>query len=430
MENKDFRFRLKNHKVPMNENSWQKMQMLLEADDVPEKKKKRGLFFWLLLSGMLLIASFVIGDLFLNEFSNPHTSKDLEVKIVNNENALETQSFQLDRNNEIQKSNSNGVAKSTTQNKTIIDAIEDENLMLTTTRSDELKKQQASESNNVTNQNGLDSTEIVEDLNPKDDSMRNRPQDNTSGNLLLSKPKDTSKELSDIKSTNTFLSNVNTNSEEKIRSEDKLINEGLPVGDDLTASLLTRNITEVPLAKPLPNRLSNYLYGTRELNDALSIVAPSQKRWFYYGQIGYAQFNGNPGLTFGGGVLYQLDNILHIESGLTYSYGNEGGVLDGEPRTKEREIDLALNIQMNLFSKNKSRLSFEVGYGFTKYWGQRIIRSEPITIDLRNSFGTHYQGGIAYTYKIDRDNQLSLKFGVIGYDDSITYLALKYYKRL
>ena len=53
MENNDFRNRLRQHKVTPNQEAWEMMQAMLDSsEDLPEKKKRKRLFFWLWFFGL------------------------------------------------------------------------------------------------------------------------------------------------------------------------------------------------------------------------------------------------------------------------------------------------------------------------------------------------------------------------------------------
>ena len=174
----------------------------------------------------------------------------------------------------------------------------------------------------------------------------------------------------------------------------------------------------------------NVLNFIKKSDSFIEIHPRKTSKWFAFGQIGYALFNNNPGLNFGGGILYEFDKLLYIESMLSYSYGNEAGIDNGEPRDSEKEIDLGLVINLNFINNKTSRFAFDLGIGYTRYWGTRIIRSNPIIINERSSSGRHLQGGISYHHRINNDIKLGAKFGVVSYDDTIVYFALKFYKRI
>lgn len=440
MENKDFRYRLNNHKVPMNEASWDKMQMLLEADKLPEKKNKRRYFFWWLFFGLLLVGAVVLSNLYFSHSKNVLNDSKGKLLIENNstgqkayENS-EVEKVSIESSQPYAASGLEPVSKSgyEQKNKNIrgVDLSIEESLFSKNDKS-------VDADNKVTFEKAAQETiDIAHDEIHELEKTRQGTISNKVDGPSIVQSKSVQSTEEELLSGKLSASNVDDSSEGRSSSSNSDQNNNRITSDQDEVLVTTNEVTLVqrsnmlPLEQLLSNNETKYLFADRAINEDMIITNPNLSKWLYFGQLGYAQINSNPGLIFGAGLQYQLDRILHIESSLTYTYGNEAGVVDGEPRTEEREIDLGLVVHFNLLSNEKSRFAFEVGYGLTKYWGQRIIRSEPITIDDRSSLGAHYQGGLSYTYKVNRKNQLSLKLGVVGYDDSLIYMALKYYKRI
>jgi len=141
---------------------------------------------------------------------------------------------------------------------------------------------------------------------------------------------------------------------------------------------------------------------------------------------GYAKFNSNSGYHLSTGFLYDLNKIISVESTLAFSRGQDQTNITEDVFENENQIDLSLLLHLNLIRSKAHKLSFELGGGITRYWGTRIILTSPVTIDERSSFGRNLQGGLSYTYFLKRGHGIGLKFGVISYDDAVSYFAARY----
>jgi|GEM_PF-4277762 len=435
MENKDFRDRLKQHHVEPNKESWEMMQAMLDStyDTKRKKKKKRGFFIWFFGTGILVLG-FI---LFMN--NNLNQTLDITSKKIT-ENSLDINKSNEKINKPRVKSNEELLFNKSDKLKNKINGGIDSGIV-------------ASEKENPkrNQENSLIKTQTKTDLTTTNNGLQNKQNRNSqfdaSKNNKAGLPKTESTPSVFLSERNKSLKQDNTEEKTAVENEGKsetdvqgsILNDNNEESKEfdnnntsdsnLESSVAEQNIRaseSKDLLKYLP--ILNGLNFLERENSIININLKKQSKWMVYGQIGYASFNNNPGLILGSGLLYKFDDLLYFESLISYAFGNEAGLANGEPATHENEIDLGLLVNLNFINSRKSRLALDLGIGLTRYSGTRVIRSMPITLDERSSFGRHIQGGLSYHYTINKNTNLALKFGVISYDDAITYLALKYYK--
>ncbi|NNE16779.1 MAG: hypothetical protein HKN51_17485 [Saprospiraceae bacterium] len=439
MGNKDFRDRLRNHEVPFNPEAWDQMNLML--DSLEGKKKKYFFLWWLFGAGLLLIGIYLISrnnNLRLSH-SEPISS---EVNMVTEKNTIASEDLN-------DASSKEDFESSNTHTEIILDSL-GENVK---------NANRSSELNNNSNINAFSSSEENDPGNKNEEVGFNNSQELNSNQIKdkESQIKNTGNQAAvgkalDDKNLNTESNKADVTSSQSNTDEEK----------DLTTNKLTDSKQDNSIAKAeeetvetdldnssLSNQLANSNTNisqvlnpleqidfiiSRKLENFPRVINPRKiefrkpSKHAIFGQVGLAQFNENPGLYISSGVQFRINPLVYIETSLAYGYGKESNVEPDLPGTHEQQINLGVLTQLNLVNKDRHRFAFGVGFGLARYWGIRVVSKEPLIVDERSSQGLYFQGGLSYTYLINRNVQLGIQYGAVVYDDSIETLSFKLYK--
>ncbi len=412
MENSDFRERLNNRKVPLNPDSWNQMEALLDHTGQQEKKNKKRFFFILLLLGSIGIA--VLYFLFNNDSRNAVT--EISTNEVRND-ALQTLPIST-------KSDAT-IDPETTNKKTSI-----YNSGYDTYNSAEKERREVAE-----NKSNTESTIANHDV-------VNYNIDGISNPDVIIKSLEVQKIISNKSTEKINNLNVDKNQEAvKTRSSNVTVNNLLQENDENTNGLKSIETKSTLNGRRLKG-ISLLPFGEHDIYSGTTVnkssaipsiklsiepyVASDSRNLFITIQGGPARFNSNPGYTIGVGLFKDINKLIGIGIESKYSYGAEQTVTTGDPFTNERQLDFNINGYLNLLRFRQHKIFFEIGVGYTFYNGERIIRSEPIMIDTRKNSGRNIAGGISYSYYLNNKHLFSIKGGVISYDDSVEYLSLGY----
>jgi hypothetical protein len=371
-------------------------------DSLPEKKKKRKGFWWLFI--LIFLSILGLGSyILLNYFDTTANSANDKIESLTQKSLDEPKS-------KMTKQLSNVVEPEKSKNSSFNDfKKQNENSFLNKTK-------QINQINNATSSKSLklieknnsgELTSINIDYNqtsklPNEDS--NYTKSNNDGNDVISQ---------NIFQDNTFVENTN----ESLRLKQNINNKNS--NDIFDFKRLNQNIR---FLKPILNEI--------EYDIVITSLSPNYgarlNKFFFVGNLGYALFNGNPGLHLSSGIAYRVNKLLFLESELGYSYGADKYHTLNEIYHREYQYEANLLATLNLISVKHINFAFELGAGYTIYRGRRILTNK---IDYRKHSGINIQGGLSLTYFIDARYGLGIKWGLISYDDSVSYLALRYLKR-
>ena len=444
MENRDFRDRLKNHKREVDPAAWDQMEGLLDSLPITkeeDKRKKRG--FWLFFFGIGIIS--LIGVTWLkmyplgtaesnNQLSNQST---IELNIPSESETTTEYNMTEDQNSDLSSTD----VKHT-----------NENIL-------ENKVQQQAKKRALNSDSKLYTIPSNQEQSPAEHDNKDHKTVHEIDNGKVDKGRIEKSEITDMSNSENLdvvdkdvsgsnVSKLNTSSTSNENSKENSLKEASPdlmnlkVGDVENKSVLLEVKTDVSTSKeedeeknrddlfnleklllPLASIVSNE--GLEDIQSpSIQIVKPSLFSYFLGG--GYAAFNGNPGYIIQTGTYYELDRILDLEANLSYSYGSEQNIPQGELFTYERQFDMSLIFHLNMIKNRSHKLSFIAGVGYTMYGGQRIIRSEPIIVDDRRHNGRSLQLGFDYQFKVNKRSALGFRVGAIVYDDAVTYFAPRY----
>jgi len=428
MENKDFRDRLKEHAVPVKKEAWEMMQVLLESspEELNEKKRKRRIFFWIWFLGIGILTAGMYYFNYTDTSNHFKNSYENDAELI-----LSEQKIELEGKNEFDENENFDVV---TDNKINTNVIYERHVNNIEDDYKDNENRLSIDKININSQTGQDNivelnTEIVKEETTESNDLTSGMSSGLEESFGSTDREKSSEEsfLNSDKNTDVLNGSNNIELNNKLsvnQSHDIEINN---LESEQIAQENKNESINLQIEKLLEIDNLNFLVNESRI---IELTNKKENKLYAFGQIGYASFNDNPGVIIGGGVQYQFDKLLYFESLLSYANGRETGFSNGEEVTSENEIDLGLILNLNLITARKSTFAFELGYGITKYWGQRIIRSTPIRINERSSFGTHIQAGLSYQHFINRKTAMSLKLGVISYDDAIAYLALKFYKKI
>jgi len=404
MVNKDFRQRLRNHEIEPNGDSWNQMNELLDSTcDVNAIKRKKW-YFWLFLLLFIPIGMITFKNISTyksSQKSNHILKSDKNDIVSNNQNSIST----FDVTSEISINN----------NSKIILA-DDFEIVKTNTTIDFIKAKTDSRNENSTNIISVNNIDKIENsINSEINKLRSnveKDDDFENENIISEK-------------FQKSISNPNFNIKEN-NITDRVI-EG--VNTNIDSENLRLNIIEFCRLPDWKSKLNSDYLRNLQLKEIKPIKYNLGK--FFWGlKIGYSKFNTLPGFHVGVGSLYDLNKLVSLEGDIAYTYGQENKSKVGFPYSWENQLDIGLIAHLNFFRNQRHKVSFELGSGYTFYKGERVNRGDQINIYYRQHNGIHYQGGISYTYYINTKFGMGIKYGVISYDDAITYFAFKQIVRL
>lgn len=404
MENKDFRDRLRNHEIEPNDDSWNQMNELLDNTcDIKAIKRKKW-YFWLFLLLFIPIGMITLKNISIfksSQKSNDILKWDKSDNVAINQNSITT----FDIISEISNNNNS---------KTVL--ADDSVIVKTNTSNDFIKAKTDNRTGNSTNIiSGNKSGKIENSINIETNELR----------LNLEKVVDLENENIISEKFQKFNSNPNIYLKEN-NITDRVFED---VNTNIDCENLRLNIIEFCRLPDWKSKLKiDYL---RNLpSKEIKPIKCNLGKFFWGLKIGYSKFNTLHGFHVGVGSLYDLNKLVSLEGDIAYTYGQENKSKVGFPYSWENQLDIGLIAHLNFFRTQRHKVSFELGSGYTFYKGERVNRGDPIDVYYKQSNGIHYQGGISYTYFIHTKFAIGIKYGVVAYDDAITYIAFKQIVRL
>lgn len=156
----------------------------------------------------------------------------------------------------------------------------------------------------------------------------------------------------------------------------------------------------------------------------------SQPKLFYTFGGGFAMINNHQGWYANGGLIYEMDKVISLESNLSYSYGSKKSYATTVlPILYSRQVDLNFLAHLNFIRNARHKLSFELGTGYSFYY-LKSLNNNPPEIYIKDWSGQNLQGGFSYTYYFQNYNAISLRLGVIAFDDAVTHIGFKWIKNI
>ncbi len=430
MSNKDYIDRIKNHKVEMDASSWDKMNELLDGVDeigtlsIEKKKKRRG--FWLFLS-MGLIGVLSVGYIGIVNFqkTEQNASKslgDMDIKSITG--TLET--------SELSNNGNEGVVSNVSLDLAADKNVKTEALAFEITNKGQLREGQIKikdqnfnrSSNRINSKLGQS---LLSNLTDSNSDASKNPTSEESENIEGKISQPYSDQILQSNVGQEVLRSSKSGKIEQADNETTSLSQSTEVDD--SANDLSRS--ELLRLQQIGTGLHELIMSLESQDTDVSIepakIGPS--KWSYRIGLGVAQFNANRGYHIDAGINYQVNKLLGVEAIVGFSRGWDKSRSTGVGFEFEQHIEFSLLIQLHLMNVSKHRLSILIGPGYAIYNGQRLIPSFEPYYDVRNSRGILYQGGIEYLYNIDRKNTLGLRFGVISYDDAVTFLNFKFQRK-
>lgn len=454
MQNRDFRERLKGHKVEPNASSWDQMSQMLDA--LPKEKEKKKRFFWFYLVGMVGLILGVAGAWYFGVHSDPASQRyserigeespgrsaserstlmatDTTIGVDSGDSAYETRSSidttsgdarltDIDqitdgsgrntRNGQDEKVEDNGKAESYQS----IDATQGARAKVAgqtpqpsdspALSADVRMESEGTQDADDANRRSSDQSRFSDQVSVRDGSST------VTGNSI--DPYQATVEGRDV----DISSEVDASTSESISQEEVS-------GAIDTESIEGRDVDILPYLSRDLNPIDNT---NRRLWEAPTVEIFHPSRFYFVGGLGYAQFNNNHGFILRGGVMYDVDRILDIETSISYAYGSDKAQNVGQEFEYENQVDFNLLFHLNFLKNSRNRLAFVAGIGWTKYKGQRVI-NVPSEFNFRSSSGRNLSLGIAYDLRLSPDTAIGLRIGAISYDDAVIYIAPSFTKR-
>ena len=429
MGNRDFRDRLNNRKVPMNDGAWSQMESLLDSmPPTVEPRKKRGFIWIFLLFGLLALVG-VLPQYDAFDFKERQSSvvTDQGMSSVNSDklNTVESAKSKLETTNQDDKKDSlvkvGGVKQPIDNNEDLSMAVEPSVKSVNNTVANGVGFDKVTESASVMSQ-------TIQSVGDQVKSVNVLKLLDTEGlsiaSLILSENKQSIASGANETSSNIMAGfeipeegNLNTS------ERDQLIDMNIIEESKRRLNWMTDRLSMSSI-KPILGDRSDLI----SMED-IDIEMLQTKDLYLTIQAGSAMFNNNPGYIVGFGLFKDINKLIAASIDVNYAYGSRQNIPVGDPFTFERQLDIGASIHVNLIRTVKSKISIELGLGYAIYGGERVIRGDdPIIIDFRSSRGLSYNVGISYNYFIAKRSFVGVKLGAIAYDDGIGFGMLKFGK--
>jgi hypothetical protein len=429
MSNRSYKDRIKNYKVEKDTEAWSQMSALLDnlSTDLPvdkkEKKKQRG-WLWLALglAFLIIIAYFTFDYLTIGE-NVLNTDKANVPSVSNTQSNLSIEDKEKDDDINVNEISNN--LKQDSRNISVIDTstyLPINNGYRTTSNDNQTQI----ETRNLTTPNKQLNMEKTADDKTKALSKKSnfnneyQAKNNFSSNSNDIEIKSGDNELliaeSDQSNVIGGQDNLGDFNQEPTSQDDSQINQDS--GDE-------ESNTVEPLLKIPPFGID---YLSRDIEQRPMLIDPatiSRRRLSLFGSGGYAKFNNNGGFHFNAGLVYDLNNLLSVESSLSYSRGSDRTRNIGSDFEFERQIEMNLLFHLNLIKTERQKAAILLGPTYVFYKGQRLINTAPNeTFDFRNSRGFTATLGVLLTHDISRRWTIGGRVGAIPYDDSVIFYNL------
>lgn len=428
---RDFRDRLNNQKIPMNEGAWSQMESLL--DSIPpseEPRKKRGFIWIFLLFGLLVCAGILSQyDLLILEGDYSAVGADQIISDVSTGkiNVVEGAILKVETGTQNDKYSSLVNVGDHKQSQQGNEDVGYSIALAPSVRSDKRTGDMSTDKEKV--------TEAVITISQRIESVSDQVKSANQSKSLYSMGVSMGS-LKFSKSKQSLASSTN----KKVGGDS--IGFEIPEKGDLSISgreqLLDKTVIEES------KRRLNWMTDRLSTSSIKSILGDSSvpismedidikmletKDLYITVQSGPAMFNNNPGYIVGFGIFKDINKLIAASIDVNYAYGSHQNIPMGEPFTFERQLDFGASIHVNLIRTVKSKISIELGLGYALYGGERVISSvDPINIDVRSSRGLSYNVGLSYNYFITKTSFVGIKLGAIAYDDAIEFGMLKFGK--
>lgn len=429
MSNKDYIDRIKNHKVEFDPSSWDKMNELLDGisqvqekrEDKNEEKRRKGLWFFLFIGviGFIGIATFGFNQLSSSKKGTKEIVGNVENETISQQDThykgyntekksegTETSNKEQTRTND--ETEKNGISSLESDSK--VDILNKPSL---TTKSVTEKQYTSLSSSDGVQSGRLNHGKILDNQNTSKSQRRQSDLLKGNSNNRPSKANKPSNESNFTEKETTAI--LDSNRDSKQESETESIIEINPLASIMTGMGLINEINSL---------------NERAISLEIDPADIKTTKFSFVVNGGLARFNLNRGYHFDAGINYQINKLLGLELVGGFSRGWDKSKTTGVGFEFEQQIELSLLIQLHLINLKKHRLSFFVGPGLAKYKGERLVmRNGELAYDVRSSNGRLIQGGIEYIYRVNRKNALGMRIGVISYDDSVTFINLKFQRK-
>lgn len=470
MSNKDFRDRLNKYEIEYNPAAWLQMENLLNTK---KKNHKRWLF---LMAIPFLLFSFVTFFFLFNHKIGKSTSLHSNKNISTNPNSNQsTRPMTSDKRNWSKKINAESL---THLNKNNI-SLSSENMkskeQIKAKSASNQKKEKLEIRNNAINKNTstqfLDKpksfSRISNNLRGHQTIEKNRIDvnriENTSSSL------NSESKLNRIEEQNQYSSKFSNNGANRSieLNKNEIIHKNVSIEDASSQSpqdqikssmnndnsnneklsyqkntskedgkISDFNFEEI-LSKPRlieikPLHLRNIILLNEHIKqgNSISIQINKKPQYYYLGmRAGYALVNDSPGYQIGLSCFKDHNKIIGFESEILYTYGRREVKLGFY--NKERQYDINFLFHVNLMRLLSHKVSIELGVGYTKYDAQLVYYiNQELAYDYKSIFGLSYHAGLSYTYYINKGNLVSLKAGLISFDDAAASFTIKFAKKI
>jgi energy-coupling factor transporter transmembrane protein EcfT len=419
----DYRNRLRNHSVKANEDAWNQMSMLLDSAAKPEKdkRKKRFILFFL---GSLLSLSITLFFIYGIGVDKSNTDKltqstaieKTEANKLNNNTFLKkddltstestsastlanqnnTQSNQETNNDQTSKDYHNN--KQIEQNE-LINATSLKERKAITKNINIAKEKNSLGDNKIYNQNTIASS--TKTLITSGNSV-NYPSSINENDSGVKKENNVGLNTQKILTDNNKINSSLDTSDGNFQTESQTIFDTPDVSDPLSSDRNELSIASLQTLKaliPLTIEKSNTILTTP------SIITNRVTRLFWTGEIGGSDLNGSRGAYVGGGVFWDVDKVLGLESTLSLfsTLGNNNST--NPSQSIHRELNLTLWAHLNLIRTSKHKFSLEFGPSVLTTWRKRNndieVNNEGLSFNLF--------AGASYTYFINKNKGIGIK---------------------
>jgi len=446
MDNKDFRAKLREHETPFNPEAWNQMEEMLGA--LPAEETQEGAKKYTSILLLLLFLTTILIIILWNNNTSNSSSELIEVEQTNSNNK--------GSNTENNISNPTSGNKNTRDNQTI------NNSYLNNKGKEDTKNDNSTSSlgsnNTRSNQTTYNSTLIRE---PKSLNIQKRLGSSIVNNKTIKSDqgditKTDSSEEAELKNNSSSYSNpdspINGNesnpsflnnipyskSTTKTTDENQqLLSDSNPsalqssdmefVSEDVK-DILLRKFESIEFLNGLELRpLTNHRKAA-SLDAQPTIDIPKRLRLYWTGELGWADNNSNRGVRVAGGIFWDINKVLGLESNLSFASTNQT-LASNSLFQGDRQIRLEAWLHLNLIRINNHKLSLELAPALVAEWTKlrpdfTLNPNPPFELDAFIS----YHFGLSYSHFINQNHGVGIK-GSFSLDDG-GFITLKYFKRI
>ena len=410
MANKDFRARLREQETPYNPEAWAQMQDMLEAmpmEREPSRRMRR-----LLPLALLLLLLVVFGIAYLSLRGGHPEARP--------ESAIVKQPPMMGTSEEAAKHEDTTPTPSVGSSSYLETATTPESSTADTER---LKGSQPIVKNDASNQKY--SAQAFTDENGVSDAYQT--VDATSSRLLsnTAKPVDLTREDAGGSAIAQPQDEKTENVDQRTDDKGQLNQPNASSSSALTEGLNAQPLLlELLLLQGLRQEALSSMTDTDEETWTLPQIEPfSERKLFLTGDLGASDINSNRGYFLGAGLFWDIDKILGLEPTLSFSSASDIANRSNSFFDDEQELDLSLWIHLSFWRTARHKASLELAPSVGGRWG--ALRGEP---GEWRGVHVNYKAGLSYTYFMNNDDGLGLKFSFSRFDSA--FLTLRYYKNI